>query len=226
LVRLKAGNSLDITVTVPGAGPGEFIDVFVPAVYLYDPSDHLIAFDEAHDSSDRTVSIHFQVPKNGQGRYTIRVAPSPLVPPPTEGEYALIVSDGEGDGSDAAAAAAMTTSGPSRAEAAGPTEAVGGGDGRGAGRKAGVSSAVKTTAFYGTLDQSDGFLKPPVVWKTSSVGRDIFNTSRFWVRRRAGAATITSLPRAKTLLDAVPELSMSTRTAANPIERGTGAPIR
>jgi hypothetical protein len=129
-VRVKGSDPLDITVSVPGAGPGEFIDVFVPAVYLYDPSGSLIAFDEAHDSNDRTVTIHFQVPKNGQGRYTIRVAPSPLVPQPTQGEYALVVSKSEAGESAAAAAAAMATSGPIRAEASGPTTAVGGGDGR------------------------------------------------------------------------------------------------
>jgi hypothetical protein len=129
-VRVKGGDPLDITVTVPGAGPGQFDNAFVPAVYLYDPRGHLVASDEAPDSHDRTVTIHFQVPKNGQGRYTIRVAPSPLTPQPTQGEYALVVSGGEDDGSDTAAAAAMATSGPIRAEASGPTTAVGGGDGR------------------------------------------------------------------------------------------------
>jgi hypothetical protein len=131
LVRAKRGDSLDITVTVPGAGPGEFGNTFVPAVYLYDSRGNLVAFDEAQNSNDQTVTIHFQVPKNGQGRYTIRVAPSPLTPQPTQGEYALVISSGEGDGSDAAAS--MATSRPSgriRAAASRPTTAVGGRDGR------------------------------------------------------------------------------------------------
>jgi hypothetical protein len=132
-VRVKGGDPLDIAVTVPGAGPGQFDNAFVPAVYLYDPSGNLVAFGEAQDSGDRTVTIHFQVPGNGQRQYTIRVAPSPLTPQPTQGEYALVVSGGEDDGSDAAAS--MATSRPSgriRAAASGPTTAVGGGDGRGA----------------------------------------------------------------------------------------------
>ena len=94
-VRVKGGAPLDIKVTVPGAGPGQFDNAFVPAVYLYDPSGSLVAFDEARDSGHRTVTIHFQVPRDGQGWYTIRVAPSPLTPQPTEGEYALVVSAGE-----------------------------------------------------------------------------------------------------------------------------------
>ena len=95
------------------------------------PRGHLVALDEAESSNDRTATIHFQVPTNGQGRYTIRVAPSPLTPQPTQGEYALVVSGSEDDGSDAAAS--MATSRPSgriRAAASGPTTAVGGGDGR------------------------------------------------------------------------------------------------
>src|SRR5439155_18140835 len=39
-------------------------------------------------------------PKNGGGRYTIKVAPSPLTPQPTEGEYALALSGNEHDWSD------------------------------------------------------------------------------------------------------------------------------
>src|SRR5262249_43315315 len=124
-VRVKGGDSLDITVTVPGAGPGQFDNAFVPAVYLNDPRGNLVAFGEAQDSGDRTVTIHFQVPGNGQRPYTIRVAPSPSTPQPTQGEYALIVSGGEDDGSDTAAA--MATSRPSgriRVAASGPTTAV------------------------------------------------------------------------------------------------------
>jgi hypothetical protein len=122
-VRVKGGDPLDITVAVPGAGPGQFVNAFVPAVYLYDSRGHLVAFDEAENSNDRTATIHFQVPTNGQGRYTIRVAPSPLTPQPTEGEYALVVSAGEVDGSDKAASAATATSGPIHAEASGATTA-------------------------------------------------------------------------------------------------------
>jgi hypothetical protein len=129
-VRVKGGDSLDIAVNVPASGPGQFDNAFVPAVYLYDPSGNLIAFDEAQDSSDRTVAIHFQVPGNGRRQYTIRVAPSPLTPQPTQGEYALLVSGSDDDGSDTAAAAAMATSGPIRVEASGPTTAVDGGDSR------------------------------------------------------------------------------------------------
>jgi sugar lactone lactonase YvrE len=121
--RAKGGDPLDIAVTVPGAGPGQFGNAFVPAVYLYDPGGHLVAFDEAQDSNDRMVAIHFRVPKNDQGRYTIRVAPSPSTPQPTEGEYALVVSAGEDDGPDKAAPAATATSGPIRAEASGATTA-------------------------------------------------------------------------------------------------------
>src|SRR5262249_1895039 len=122
---------LDIAVTVPGAGPGQFDNAFVPAVYLYDSRGHLVALDEAENSNDRTATIHFQVPTNGQGRYTTPLAPSPLTPEPTQGEYALVVSGSEDDGSDAAAS--MATSRPSgriRAAALGPATAVGGGDGR------------------------------------------------------------------------------------------------
>jgi hypothetical protein len=97
-VRVKGGDPVDIAVTVPGAGPGQFVNAFVPAVYLYDPGGHLVALDEAQDSNNQTVTIHFRVPTNGQGRYTIRVAPSPLTPQPTQGEYALVVSGGEDEG--------------------------------------------------------------------------------------------------------------------------------
>jgi sugar lactone lactonase YvrE len=96
-VRVKGGAPLDIAVTVPSAGPGQFANDFVPAVYLYDPRGHLVGFDEAAGSNDRTVTIHIQVPRNEHGRYTIRVAPSPLSPRPTEGEFALVVSGNEDD---------------------------------------------------------------------------------------------------------------------------------
>jgi hypothetical protein len=130
-VRVKGGDSLDITVTVPGAGPGAFDNALVPAVYLYDPRGQLVAFDEARGGNDRTITIHYRVPKNGHGRYAIRVAPSPSTPQPTEGEYTLVVFGGEDDGSDVAAS--MATSRPSgriRAAASGPTTAAGGGDDR------------------------------------------------------------------------------------------------
>jgi len=51
------------------------------------------ALEKATDAARR--AFHFQVPGDGQGWYTIRVAPSPLTPQPTEGEYALVVSAGE-----------------------------------------------------------------------------------------------------------------------------------
>jgi hypothetical protein len=90
----------------------------------------LVAFDEAQDGGDPTVTIHFQVPAHGQGEYTIQVAPSPLTSQATQGEYALVVSKGEAGESATAAAAGMATTGPIRAAAAGPATAVGGGDGR------------------------------------------------------------------------------------------------
>jgi hypothetical protein len=217
---------VDIAVTVPGAGPGQFDNAFVPAVYLYDPGGHLVAFDEAQDSNNRTVTIHYRVPTNGQGRYTIRVAPSPLTPQPTQGEYALVVSGGEDDGSDTAAATAMATSGPIRAEASGPTAAVGGGDGRGAAvadsfaaaargaastlavdsgsggaaRNDGAPSPLTTTAVSGMLDRPEGPLRLPVVGQPYSLGHDTFDTSRFRVQRRAGVAALKALPRGKALL--------------------------
>jgi hypothetical protein len=129
-VRAKRGDSLDISVTVPGAGPGQFDNAFIPAVYLYDPSGALVAFDEAQDGGDPTVTIHFQVPAHGQGEYTIQVAPSLLTSQPTQGEYALVVTEGEAGESATAAAAGMTTTGPIHAAAAGRATAVGGGDGR------------------------------------------------------------------------------------------------
>jgi hypothetical protein len=91
-LSVNVGDRLNIAVTVTGAGPGEFANDFVPAVYLYDSRGNLVAFAEAPDSGHRTVDLQFQVPSNGQKRYTIRVAPSPLTPQPTEGEYALSVS--------------------------------------------------------------------------------------------------------------------------------------
>src|SRR5262249_54860075 len=118
-VRLKGGAPLAIAVTVPGAGPGQFDNAFIPAVYLYDPSGALVAFDEAQDGGDPTVTIHFQVPAHGQGEYTIQVAPSPLTSQPTQGEYALVVTKGEAGESAAAAAAGMATTGPIRAAASG-----------------------------------------------------------------------------------------------------------
>src|SRR5262249_53544087 len=96
-LNVSVGDLLNIEVTVPGAGPGEFANDFVPAVYLYDSRGNLVAFAEARDSDHRTIGVQFQVPSNGQKQYTIRVAPSPRTPQPTEGEYALAVSSGEGD---------------------------------------------------------------------------------------------------------------------------------
>jgi hypothetical protein len=213
LVRAKQGDTLDITVTVPVAGPGEFGNAFAPAVYLYDPSGSLVAFDEAQNSNDRTVAVHFQVPRNGQGHYTIRVAPSPLTPQPTQGEYALIVSAGEHDGSDTAAAVAMATSGPIRDEAWGSTSVIGGRDGRGATsllavknasgaatRNDGASSPL-ATSISGTLDRPEGPLKFPVVGQPYALGRDVFDKSDSRVKPRANVATIESLPKGKTLLE-------------------------
>jgi hypothetical protein len=224
-VRVKGGDPLDIKVMVPGAGPGPFDNALVPAVYLYDPRGHLVAFDEARGGNDRTVTIHFQVPRNGQGRYTIRVASSPATPQPTEGEYALVVSASEDDGSDETAAAAMATSRPIRAEASDPTTAVDGGDGRGAAltdsfaaaargaastpavdrgsgaaaRNDGVSSPF-TASISGTLDRPEGSLRSPIVGQPYPLGRDTFDKIRSRVQRRASVATIKSLPRGRTLL--------------------------
>jgi hypothetical protein len=131
-VRVKGGDSLDIAVNVPASGPGQFDNAFVPAVYLYDPQGQLVAYSEASNSDDRGVTIHFKVPGNGRKQYTIRVAPSPSTPQPTEGEYALVVSGSEDDGPDEATAVAPAPSGSIGTEASGPTAAVGGGDGRGA----------------------------------------------------------------------------------------------
>jgi hypothetical protein len=211
-VRVKGGDSLDIAVSVPASGPGQFDNAFVPAVYLYDPQGQLVAYSEASNSDDRGVTIHFQVPGNGQMQYTIRVAPSPLTPQPTEGEYALVVSSSEDDGSDTAAAAAMATSGPIRAGASGPTTAVGGGDGRGAASTLAAASgsggaarndgawSPLTTSISGTLDRPEGPLRLPVVGQPHRLGHDKFDKGRFWVQRRVSVATIRSLPRGKALL--------------------------
>jgi hypothetical protein len=223
LVRAKAGDPLDITVTVPGAGPGGFVNAFVPAVYLYDPKGNLVAFDEAQDTNDPTVTIHFQVPGNGQRQYTIRVAPSPLKPQPTEGEYALVVSDSEDDRSDTVATAAMATSGPIRAGASGPATTVG--DSRGAARadyfaatapdaastmavdispgdaaRTERTSSPLTTAGSGMLDRPEGLSRLVVVGQPYSLGPDTFDKSHSRVQRRASVATIKSLPRGNSLL--------------------------
>jgi streptogramin lyase len=224
-VRVKGGDSLDIAVTVPGAGPGQFDNAFVPAVYLYDPSGRLVAFDEAQGSNDRTVAIRFQVPGNGQRQYTIRVAPSPLTAQPTEGEYALVVSGSDDDGSDTAPTAAMATSGPIRAEGSGPVIAVGGGDGGGAdvanffaaaiqdagrspaaesgsggaGRNGAAPSAL-TESIFGTLERPEGPLRVPFDRRPRPRDPDKFDTSRFRVRRKAGITIINSGPDGKTLL--------------------------
>jgi sugar lactone lactonase YvrE len=211
-VRLKGGDPVDIAVAVPGAGPGQFANDFVPAVYLYDPSGSLVAFDEAHDSNDRMVTIHFQVPKHGHGRYTIRLAPSPLTPQPTQGEYALVISGGEDDGSDTAAAVAMATSGPIPAEARGSTTAIGGHEGRGAAStlavdggsgaaaRNDVASSPLTMPISGTLDRSEDPLRSHVIEQPYALGRDRFDRSRSRVQRRANLATTKSLPKGKTLL--------------------------
>jgi hypothetical protein len=197
-LSVNGGELLTIKVTVPGAGPGQFANDFVPAVYLYDSRGNLVAFAEAQ-GNDRTVTIQFQVPKNGRERYVIKVAPSPLTSQPTQGEYALVVSGREDDASDTAAAAALATSGPIPAEASGPTAAVGGGDGRGVDRNVGASSPL-TMSISGTLDQSKGPLSPPVVAQPHPLGPDKFDKSRSRVELRAGVAIIKSLPKGKTLL--------------------------
>jgi hypothetical protein len=225
-VRVKGGDPLDITVTVPGAGSGPFANAFVPAVYLYDPGGHLVAFDEAQGGNDRTVTIHYRVPKNGHGRYTIRVAPSPSTPQPTEGENALVVSGGEDDRSDAAASMVMIRpSGRIRAAASDPTTAVGGGDGRGAALANSFVAAVRdaagtpatssgsggaarnvnpssplTTSIFGTLDRPEGPLRLPVAGKPYPLGHDPFDKSRFRAKRRAGVVAIKALPKGKALL--------------------------
>jgi hypothetical protein len=225
VVRVKGGDSLDITVNVPAAGPVEFASEFVPAVYLYDSSGNLVAFDEAQDSNDRTVDIHFEVPGNGRRRYTIQVAPSPLTPQPTQGEYSLVVSGSEDDGSETAAAAAMATSGPIRAEASGPIATVGGGDGRGAiaanffateirdtassraaesgsggaGRNVGASSTL-TASVVETLDRPEGPLRVLVAGRRRARGLDKSDMGRSLVQRRAGVAIVKSRPEGKSLL--------------------------
>jgi hypothetical protein len=212
-VRVKGGDPLDVTVTVPGAGPGQFDNAFVPAVYLYDSRGNLVAFDEAQDSDHRTVNVHFQVPKNGQVRYTIRVAPSPSTPQPTQGEYALVVSGSEDDRSDTATATAMATSGPdggdgrgaaladsvaaaARNAASNPVADSGSG---GAARNVGASS-LWTTSISGMLDRPERPLRSPVVGQPHPLGHDKFDKSRSRVQRRAGVAAIKPLPTSKTLL--------------------------
>jgi hypothetical protein len=210
-LSINGGELLTIAVTVPGAGPGQFANDFVPAVYLYDSRGNLVAFAEAQ-GNNRTATIQFQVPKNGRERYVIRVAPTPLMPRPTQGEYALVVSGREDDGSDKAPSAAMAMSGPTPAEAAGPTTAIGAGDGRGAAnplavdngsdaaaRNDGVSSPL-TASIGGTLDRPEGSFRFPIVAQPYPLGRDTFAKRRTWVQRRASVATIKSLHRGKTLV--------------------------
>jgi hypothetical protein len=95
-VNLSGGDLVQITVTVPGAGPGQFVNEFVPAVYLYDPNGKLVDWDEAqrNDPSGREVAIVFHVPRRAGGRYTIKVAPSSSTRNPTQGEYVLEISGG------------------------------------------------------------------------------------------------------------------------------------
>src|SRR5262249_31790205 len=179
-VRVKGSAPLDIALSVPGAGPGQFVNAFVPAVYLYDSRGQLVAYSEARNSNDRTVTIHFQVPTNGQGRYTIGVAPSPLTPQPTQGEYALVVSGSEDDASGTAAAAAIQD--PASTPAADSSSG-------GATRNVGTSSLLTTTAVSGMPDRPRGPWSLPVVGKPYPVRHDRFDKSRSRVPRRAGVAT-------------------------------------
>jgi hypothetical protein len=222
-VRVKGGDSLDIAVNVPVSSPGQFDNAFVPAVYLYDPQGQLVAYSEASNSDDRGVTIHFQVPKNGQGRYTIRVAPSPLMPQPTEGEYALVISSGEEDDrSDTAAAAAIATSGPIRAEAAGTPAAVGGGNGRAAALANSFAAAIRdastpaadggsaaaarndsassplTMSVSGMLERLGGPLQSLVGGQPFLLGRDTFEKNHSRMQRRASVATFKLLPKGTT----------------------------
>jgi hypothetical protein len=167
------------------------------------------------------------------------VAPSPLTPQPTQGEYALVVSAGEVDGSGKAVAAAMATSGPTGAEASSPTTAVGGGDGRGAALANSFAAAVRdaasipaadsgaggtarndgaslplTTSISGTLDRPEGPLRPPVVGQPYPLVHDKFDQSRSRLQRRVGVAKIKSLPKGKALLK--PRQHSNTSTGVNP----------
>jgi hypothetical protein len=205
-VRVKGGVPLNIKVTVPGAGPGQFAVDFVQAVYLYDPSGNLVAFDEALDSNDPTVTIHFDVPRNGRGRYTIRVAPSPLTTQPTQGEYALVVSsDADDDRPDTAAAGGSDGDGAAivhpfaalTRDAAGTRDA-----GSGSGRAAlnDGASSPSSTAVLGALDRPQGPLGLHLVGTQYSGGHTRSDQSGFRAQRRAGVAMIKSLPRERMLL--------------------------
>jgi hypothetical protein len=229
-VRAKQGDSLDISITVPGADPGQFDNAFIPAVYLYDPSGALVAFDEAQDGGDLipavylydpsgalvafdeaqdggdpTVTIHFQVPAHGQGDYTIQVAPSPLTSQPTQGEYALVVSKGEAGESAAAAAAGSDGRGAAIVHpfAALSRDAAGARDaGSGSGRAALIdgASSPSATAVLGALDRPQGPLGLHLVGKQYSGAHTRSDQSGFRAQRRAGVAMIKSLPRERMLL--------------------------
>ncbi|MBN2474704.1 MAG: hypothetical protein JXB62_08850, partial [Pirellulales bacterium] len=90
-VNVNAGDELFLATTTPGGGPGEFVNLFDPAVELYDPDGDLVAGDDNGGADGRNVSLQHTAPVSGE--YTIRV----LGANDTIGEYFLQVTGHTGD---------------------------------------------------------------------------------------------------------------------------------
>jgi sugar lactone lactonase YvrE len=87
-VRLNAGDKLTIDLDVPGSGTGQFVNNFVPFVTVFDPNGNPVT-----SKSGLNIDFSITVPKNGGGRYTIRIGSSSKTPTVTAGEYTLTIYD-------------------------------------------------------------------------------------------------------------------------------------
>ncbi|MBN2474707.1 MAG: pre-peptidase C-terminal domain-containing protein [Pirellulales bacterium] len=90
-INVNAGDELVLSTTTPGGGPGEFVNLFDPAVELYDPDGNLVAGDDNGGADGRNVSLQHTALMSGA--YTIRV----LGANNTAGEYFLQVAGHTGD---------------------------------------------------------------------------------------------------------------------------------
>ena len=95
-VNANAGDNLHFATTTPAGGPNEFVNNFYPELLLYDPNGNLVAVAAGNASDGRNSVIDFTVPAGDAGKWIIEVTASPNTPPPTQGEYGLLVTGATG----------------------------------------------------------------------------------------------------------------------------------
>jgi extracellular elastinolytic metalloproteinase len=120
-VTLNAGDTITLTTTTPGGGPGEFTNTLDPAIDLYDPNTILVGSDDnsAPDGRNAVLTktalvagsyrVHVTGAGNSTGEYTLASSVVSAAPPPQVSS--IQVNDGSAQRSEVTSLT-VTFSGP------------------------------------------------------------------------------------------------------------------